>query len=251
MAKSTLMKDEQNALSTMFAGAAPVIDVGEQLDKSSPYIVFASTRSESYGELAAKLPGLQDSDPVLVRPAPLMPLKLQPYRFYLMNARSYFVIFDNAGLPVRSTRDKSKTTGDSAWKDVIETVVLAVTPEGISPARCTFKTTKVKPARIAVDTLKLAQSEAWGKMTAAHQATLAVPHAQLRFTVTVSLKPGTSRTTGNRYVAANGVAQPTGIGDWKQVSEWWNDAANQAQLAECVKGWERRCQELKDRKSVV
>lgn len=219
------------------------IAVGESLYQRTPYVVFASTKSPAFADLSRDLPGLQDGDPVIVTEPPV---RLNPFRFYLIDGFQHWSILDGEGKPFKTTLDKEKAAESRDWKEHVETLLIVVTEEGLVPARCTFKTTKTNAAMKAVQTLRIARdAEAWGGISPAHKATLGIPQAWARFLTTVTLKRGTSRSSGFAYVAANAFVEPTGVAEWKQLADAFKDAAFKSLADATHKSFMSRVAEIK------
>lgn len=189
----------------------------------TPYVLFVSTKGQTFARLAPQIPGLQDGDPVLVRDE--KGLKLNPFKFYLIDAFQHFSVVDNQGAIVKSMFDVERAREDkiNKWNEHIEAVILVVDGDTLTPARCTFKTTKTAAAHAAVSAAKVAaDAEAWGALSAEHKTSLAVPTHWARYITTATLKRGTSKG-GFAFVAANGFVTPTGLSDWNLLSEAFKD----------------------------
>lgn len=212
----------------------------------SPYVIFASTRSENFARWSAEVPGLNDGDPLLVRGEKLV--RLLPFQFHLIRAFQHFSIVDNTGTILRMTRDpnvaKAESTKSARFDEHIETVLLVVLPDEIVPARCTFKTTKTNAAHKAIQAVTLAATPEWAKLSPDHKETLNAPQPWMRVLVNVTLKAGTSRSSGFRYVAANASIKPTGVADWRRIGKFFEDEQGTASANEVVAQYERRLEDV-------
>lgn len=200
-----------------FQDNGAIVAVGPSF-QTTPYVAFASSKSDSFAKYMLTNRDLQDGDPVLVRPEPLLPLKLSPFRFYLLKAVQFWAQVDGSGQIVKTTSDKDATVGDRSWVEHIETLVLVVLPDALVPARVRFKSTKTNAIHTAIDARRLADNdEEWGNLSPDHKASLVAKDSWARFTCIVRMKPGVSKSSGFKYVAAYGAIQPTVNADWQQI----------------------------------
>jgi len=238
MSKKTIYQPENQLVPAELTGLpalfdAPDIDVGERLYERTPYVNFVSNKSPNFGKLSVLIPDLNDGDPVFV--SPKATAKLSPFTFFLLRAFQHFSVRDTQGNIVKSLHgqdavERAKSMSDrkdpmNRYDENIETVLLVPFGGSIIPCRCNFKGTKVNAAHKAIDTLRLIAStpEKFNAMGADYAASAAVPQAWARFKTLVKLRPGTSRANGFPYVAAEGVLQPAGVGDWQQLSSLMSD----------------------------
>lgn len=253
MAKKSLVggqvvESNPGAGALMDPNAATQFQVADPLYQRTPYVQFISNKSPNFGLLSVQVRDLQDGDPVLILPEPEKPRKLNPLRFYLLNAFQHFSKVDNTGRIEYSVlnADDAKASPDKLAEHV-ETVILVVEPDGITPARCTFKTTKVNAAHTALAAVKQAASAEWGGLSADHKATLAIPDPRFRFTTTVNLRRGTGRSSGYAYVAASGAIQPCTAGDARLVAEFSADPAQMKLLNAVIAAWQERKSDVMNR----
>jgi hypothetical protein len=190
----------------------------------TPYVNFMSNKGASFAKAVAHIPDLCDGEPVLIRGEPDVPIVLRPFKFYLLHDAYHFSHVEETGEISESTFDTEKARAAGKYfSEHIETVILVCLPTAIVPARCTFKTLKVKASQAAKRGLVDAGGPNWGKLSADHQATLVSPDPRFRFTTTVHLATQTFRGTGRKGVLATGVCKPTSVADWKQVADAFND----------------------------
>jgi len=208
-----------------FQGGA--IQVASPIYQRTPYVLFVSTKGQTYGQLAQRIRDLQDGDPVLVRDENVPPLKMNPLRFHLIAAFQHFSVVDSMGAIVKTTFDVETAREDKTqkWLEHVETVILVCLGDGgLCPARMTFKTTKTNAIHTAIAALKDAEdAEKWGSYSAEHKASLVAPTPYARFTATVTLKRGTAKSTGFNFVAANSFITPTGLADWQTIGAAFKD----------------------------
>lgn len=228
-------------------GGVGGLDVGDQLFQALPYVQFISSKGQSFGEVARQIPSIQDGDPILVRAKAAT--KLNPFRFYLAAAFQHFSMVDTMGCIVKATLDSTVARSDRAWQEHIEALIIVVLDDELVPARCTFKTTKTNAAHTAIKTLReiREEPEEWAKRSPEHKLTVKVPLDWARFTTTVTLKRGTSRSTGFNYVAANGFAEPTGAADWKLLADAMKDDNFNMLCDDTLRRHEQRISEVKQK----
>jgi hypothetical protein len=88
--------------------------------------------------------------------------------------------------------------------------------------------------RLASDTLKLAGAKdaetlaRWANQSPEHALTVRIPQAWARFSVTVTMKEVTSKSSGNPYHVTKGTVQPASAADFNALTEAYNDADVQA-----------------------
>lgn len=202
------------------------IAVATPIYQRTPYVLFVSTKGQTFAEVARRLPGLQDGDPVLLRDEGTPPVRLNPFRFYLISAFQHFSLVDNQGKITRTILDVEKAREDTAnkWTEHVECVlILKLTDGELVPSRATFKSTKTNAIHKAIEGVQAAgNSEEWAQLSPEHKASLAVPHAWARVLTTVTLKRGTSRG-GFSFVAANGYCEPSGLADWQGLAAAFQD----------------------------
>lgn len=265
MSKKTLT-DLEAELDTAPNGVVPVVDtsptdamampgsvtqhgvvVERETFTRTPYATFCSTKSKSWGRLAIALPGLEDSDAVLVMPEPDMPIKLAPFRFSLVTARQFFAVMDQEG-QIESCCLNKQLPG---MKEFIESILVVLTPDGKSvAARMTWKTTKCAAAHKAIAALKMCETPKWGTLSEAHKQSLSAPHAWMRYTATSKLGPTrTSKSgpgAGYTYRAADAVILPTGPTEWMALSHVLTDKDAREVFAKVGEAYERRMRELEE-----
>lgn len=207
------------------------------LYQRTPYVLFISTKGKTFAEVARHISDLQEGDPVLLQGENVYPIKLNPFRFYLISAFQHFSQVDNLGQITRTILDADRAREDKAskWVEHVETVLLVKLSHGaLVPARCTFKSTKTNAIHAAIAEVNAAaDAESWAAKSPEHKASLAVPHPWARVLTTVTLKRGTSKSSGFSFVAAGGFVTPTGLADWQSLASAFQDPAFR-QLCEAV-----------------
>lgn len=197
-------------------------DVGESAFSLSPYAVFASNRSPNFALWSQAIPGLNDGDPILIA-GNKPPIKLDPFRFYLVEAFQHFSVVDSQGNLVRTSLDPEAATADRELKEHIETCILVIHGNELTPARCTFKTTKTNAAHTARLAVLEAGKPSWAQHSPEHKASLVCPVPWGRAIATVTLKRATSRSSGFAYVSANARVAPSGAADWTMLAAHLKD----------------------------
>lgn len=256
MAKSLASRVESNSgigLPAGFSGSnGAVMEVGDPLFQPTAYALFVSQKGQNFGQMMVSIPDLQDGDPVLVEGPNAKPIKLNPFRFYLISAFQHFSVVDQQGTILKSTIIPAyvKEHPEDKWNEHIETVLIAVVrgDDGVRlvPCRCTFKTTKCKAAYKALDARKQAENPAlWEKLSPEHKASLIATEPWARFTATVTLKRMTSKSSGFAYVAADSFVVPTGVADWKLLSEYFRDPKNHELCTAMTEAHSKRVQLVK------
>lgn len=206
-----------------FGGDLPA--VVSPMYQRTPYVLFVSPKGQTFSKVAQKIPDLQDGDPILVCGDSYT--RLNPFRFYLIQAFQHFSIVDSQGQITETTLDREKAKADTIrrWLEHVETVLIVILPDGsLVPATCTFKSTKVNAAHKATEELrKAANTEEWAALSPEHKASAIAPWPYARFVATVTTKRGTSKN-GFAFVAANAFTRPTGLADWQALGDAFKDA---------------------------
>ncbi len=240
MAKSLLESNPGAGLpASMLAEVShPVAPLFQQ----TPYVSFVSLKGSAYGKLAPFFPDMQEGDPILILPDPARPVKLDPLRFYLVHAKTHYSEVDQNGQIIRSTFNIDEARADRSLKEHVEGVVLVCLDTGLVPARVTFKSTKVKAAWTAINTHEAAKdTEAWGKLSPEHAATLVCPDPRFRYTTTVKMSYGNvSRSSGFKFTLATGFAKPSTVADWQAITKAFSDEAFCKLCDAVVGGWKSR-----------
>lgn len=235
----TSLFNEGSVLPSAFdAVVAPLEESGCQ----TAYATFISNKSKLWPQLAVQIPGLQEPDVVLVRPKPDLPLKCSPFRFSLLTAKQYWADADDDGTLLRVSL--SKPPFSAGMKEMVEAVVLVHLAGEVHAARMTFKTTKCGAVKAAVSALAAASTPEWGKLSPAHEASLAAPRPYLRFITNVSCQRVTSKSSGYAYWRADGVAVPTTPNDFIPLAKFFSSKANTDGLSEMKESHDRRLAEV-------
>jgi hypothetical protein len=190
----------------------------------TPYVLFVSPKGQTFAKVAQQIPDLQDGDAILIRGDSYT--RLNPFRFYLVQAFQHFSIVDSQGSITETTFDLETAKQDKTrrWSEHVETVIIVIMPDGsLVPATCTFKTTKTNAAHKAIEEMRAASEVVtWAERSPEHKASSFAPWPYARFVVTVTLKRGTSKG-GFAFVAANAFTRPTGLADWQALAEAFKD----------------------------
>lgn len=256
MAKESLASKKNREVTTVESNPGAGLPVGYsggalapvvQTFIRTPYVQFISTKGQSFAEVAAVIRDLQDGDPVLRR-EDVRPVKLNPFKFYLINAFQHWSLVDNLGSIVKTTLDPEQGTANK-WAEHVETLLIVQLPDGsLSPARCTFKTTKTNAIHAAIKARTQAEdADEWGGLSAEHKESLAVPAVWARYMTTVTLKRGTGKASGFAFVAANGFVSPTGLADWKALAAAFQDGGFKKLADATRESFDTRVADLKSR----
>lgn len=207
-----------------FTGESNIATIAP-MHQRTPYVLFVSPKGQTFAKISQQIPDLQDGDPILVRGDSYT--RLNPFRFYLIQAFQHFSIVDGQGQITETTLDPdvAKEDKDRKWSEHVETVLIAVLPDGsLVPATCTFKTTKTNAAHRAIDELKAAADvDSWSARSPEHKASSVASWPYARFVTTVTLKRGTAKRSGFAFVAANAFTRPTGLADWQALGDSFKD----------------------------
>ena len=205
-------------------GGESNIAVSAPLYQTNPYVLFVSPKGQTFAKIAQQIPDLQDGDPVLIRGDKYT--RLNPFRYYLIQAFQHFSVVDSLGKILETTLDPETAKNDKArkWAEHVETVLIVILPDGsLVPATCTFKTVKTNAAHKSIEELKAAEDiDSWSERSPEHKASAVAPWPYARFVSTVTLKRGTSKG-GFAFVSANAFTRPTGLADWQALGENFKD----------------------------
>jgi hypothetical protein len=229
-------------LPSLFTGSAAVGEYHGPTFALTPYVSFVDQRSPAFVKLSIHLRDLASGDPVLVLPDPQRPVKLSPMRFYLLQFFQHYSIVDSTGNITEMTRVAPE--GPSDFKEHVESLILIANGETLTPARCTFKTTKVNAIHSAIAALEDAATPDWSGRSPEHRASLAIPHAWARFISTVKLKHATGKASGFAYVAASSTYSPAGPADWELLAKHLQDPAFIALSQATAKAFQDRISEV-------
>lgn len=234
--QSLVSKNEGGALAVLGAYEPEQTQLAPSAYSGAVYVQFAHPKAKNYAALIQAYPDLEESDPFLIQPDPARPIKLNPFTFLLLRQFQHFADVDNNGQIIKTYDEPG-----SGRKEHIETAILAYHNGELTPATCTFKTTKAAAAKTAIKTLELAaDTEKWGRNSPDHNATIAIPDPRFRFTTTVKLRPSVGQSSGNAYVAATGLCRPTTVADWQVIGSKLNDPKFTAAMAAVLKAFDGR-----------
>jgi hypothetical protein len=264
MAKKTLIPTDEPKTTAVvpvesnpggWLAPAPEPNVIAPPNTRTAYVTFASGKAKSFPRMVQAIPDLAEGDPVLVLPEPMLPVKLSPFRFFFPGyAFQHWTASDEDGAIIATSladpgRDAAivdpKTGKDTYYGEHIEACLLVIHGAKLVPARATFKTTKTNGIHAALDALKVAKKPEWADISPAHKATLMAPAPWLRFTVTVTVGPYLSKSTGRTSRVAKGKANPATAADWQMVREFFEGEGNAALTETVQQAWSRRVEEIK------
>ena len=239
-----------NALPAQGAVTVPVEPEGAK----HPYVWFAHPLSpnDRFGRVSALVPGLKESDPVLILPEPAAPLKLDPFRFMLIDAVSYFgtVTGDWKLHQAWYDRPEPKIVGGKRVDEYAEALIFAFTRDGVYPATVRFKGAKLPALKAAVSALTECQTPEWVGKSPDHAVSVQAPRPYLRFTCSVSFRKRVVKSgemEGKPYYASVGEIKPASAADWAAVSDYARDADRQALYSEARRSFAMRQDEIRSK----
>lgn len=244
MSKQVVESNPGTGLPVGFTGGP--VQVAAPLVQRTPFVIFVSTKGQTFAKVAQQIPDIQDGDPVLCRGDSYT--RLNPFKFYIISAFQHFSKVNGQGEIFETILDAEQAREEKGqWSEHIETLLVVILPSGeLVPATCTFKTTKTNAAHTAIDNLKKAEDAAeWSKLSAEHKASAAVPAAYARFVVTVTLKRGTAKKSGFPFVAANAFVRPTGLADWDSFATFLKDPEKKRLCEAVYNRFTDRCEDIK------
>lgn len=250
MSKKSLVENESaNQTGTALAlpaGFERQTDIVRPSQSSVPYVTFASPKSKLWTTQSAAIPGLQEGDPILMRPN-VDPVRLQPFKFHLLTDRQFFAVTAQDGSLVKTfDKDNRPDTKTTRTDEYVETVLLVYLPDGLVFARCTFKGAKCPAAHKAGEALDQANDlESWVKKSADHAISARLPHAFARFTCTCTNGPRrTARGSGLPYIPTQGNVAPVSAGDIQTLMQFFSVEDNKAKMQEAADNLRRRMDEV-------
>jgi hypothetical protein len=212
---------------------------------STPYVAFAYVKAKKWPEMSAAIPGLREDEPVLVRGSSYT--RLAPFKFFLLSGHQHWAerARSDGTLLAASLTDPGRT---DKRKEVVEAALLVFLPDGsVTPARCSFKSTKAPAAKAAVKARDEAGLPEWANRSPAHADTLRYPRPWMRFVTTVALTPRTVRTgenAGNTYTLANGVVTPTSRAEADALAKHLQDATQHGLVRDVLVAHDERVAEV-------
>ncbi len=174
------------------------------------YVGFADAKSKNLEELLAA--GIQPGNAYARVNGKFE--KIASLEFHVLACRQLWVNYDKSG-QVLGVINVDPRTWKGDYKENIEAAIIVYTSQGAVPAKCSFRTTKAQPGRIANKELQAASTKEWANIDKAHAAVAgAFPLGQFppgfRFTVQVAINKGTAKGSGlPQYIATGKVVLTT------------------------------------------
>lgn len=216
--EKTVPQDNKYALTVPKSLMTTAIDVVREESSRLPYVTFIYPTSKKWGELSVVIRGMKQEDVILVDPDISDSVKLDPFRFSVVNAVQYWADISNDGTMLAASMTNPGRAAKNL-KEVVDTVLIVYLADNAELVKCTFKGPKTPAAHVAIESMNQAASNDWGGLSRDHQASLVMPYAPARTITTCTLQPSTSRSTGNKYALSVGVSKPSGPSEWAMISE--------------------------------
>jgi hypothetical protein len=219
------------------APAKPVVTDG------LTYVGFgAGEKSQSAANQRAA--GINEGDPFLSRGGRLE--RLIPFRFVYVHATQLWER-TNSQYETMGVVESPPERG-SKYRQLIESVIIALTPGGPVAATCGFRTAKCGAILSAMEGVEKAGDEGWIKLSPAHAATGQISEPRFRYTVNVGIRRRTVKggeLAGTLYYEASGSISPMSAADWKQVGDYLGSEEGAAALGSGLAAYEGRLSHLK------
>lgn len=243
MAKKTLVNPNPEPTSTAVATPLPSGAVTVQpTAAATPYVVFANRKAEKWDEYKAVFPDLKEGEPLLIRPAPLTPLRLTPMRFAMVQGEHLWTQNETAP-PYAATQASLTEQRGQGWTECYEAVILIdlggkFLPARVSARRALCGAFKTAAQMLASDgeTPPLVNTDEWFGRSPAHKATAKVPTLAARVLNKVTTGSATAKTTGNVYFTAKASQEPATAEESAAIETALNSPAMKA-VAEAY--WKR------------
>lgn len=227
----------EKSLYALATGKETPIAVADNAPATAPYVQFVSVKSSKWGEYLQYHRDLRDGDPILIDGGK-NPNRLQPMRFFLASAQQYWAIVNDENEIVRARFDRPE---DRKYTEFVEAALLVFDGEGLTPALCTFRGPKTAAVLAATREITECTSVAWSKRSPDHALAIKLASdPRLRVVTTVSLQSRTSRTSGYKYVVANGTANPASAGDFQLLAAYLKDEGKQKQMTHVLSRYAER-----------
>ena len=212
-----------NEIVTQDAFAVGAVNVGAPSFLRVPYVTFASTKSRSFGDWVRVAPSLRDGDPVMVEDDSDGITLLSPFKFQIVLAQQYWASLTDRNEIIEASFERPDNRD---LKEHVETLLFVYLPTRVTPALCTFKTTKCQAIHRANKAIEYVQTPEWAAKGPDYAQTLKLSEPRIRFTATVRTTSHTSRSSGYGYVAADSVIAPTTASELALLQEYLSNPKN-------------------------
>jgi len=213
------------------------------------YVSFPKAGKTLWDDLRAKWRNFEEYEPVLVRQTPAgnefeRIATDMTFRAYWLGGYHCWANFDiNSGAVLAASR----TAAESPLIENVEGVLIVVTPEGLMPAKCSFRKA-LASAGVSMDqagTQKV-QSPDWLKDNPHHAKV--PPQYRFKADIRVSVKPSRNpRAMGMPYPLANTRIVPTTTEEIQKLQDAMRATLFQDALKACVIGYRERVREIETR----
>lgn len=206
----------------------------------APYISFAHPkRADEWAKLAARFGTVTEGGMYFISRDRLEQLDVA--KLGMICCKQYWGESNAAGELQRTSWEER----EKPFKEHVEAVVLVYLADSVKVANIQFRSTKCPAAKILADTLIAAEGPEWAKLSASHEATMVCQQPFMRFYGEVQLAaPRTSKTSGMVYRSTTCAVKPTGIAEWKLLTELCSDPGSQQLLEAAAKRFEERMAEV-------
>jgi hypothetical protein len=208
---------------------------------SGPYVGFADPKNGKYDQLVQS--GVKNGDAYLSADGRYT--KLDPFEFHLLAATRLWVQSDDTGKVVLDVTDVDPRSWKSPYKENIEAAILVYSGDTIVPAKCSFRTTKAGPGRVANNELASAGTPEWAKQSKDH-ATIAgkLPVPFSRFFIRVETTRKVAKGSGLPMYVAEGTSILTTPAKADMISAAFKDENFRKAVAAVMDGYTGRVKEL-------
>lgn len=214
MAKKTLVNPTPETTTTEVATQPAGTVAVQPTAAQTPYVVFANRKAEKWDEYKALFNDLKEGEPVLVRPSPLTPVRLTPFRFALVQGEHIWTQNETSSPYAATLASLTERRGDD-WTECYEAVILIDFNGKFTPARVSARRALVGAFKTAAqmlasdgDTPPLVNQEEWFARSPAHRATGKVKTLAARVLNKVTTGSATAKSTGNLYFFAKSTQEP-------------------------------------------
>ena len=245
-------QNSTTALAVIPAGfgeiALPSVPEGSRV----PYIQFVYTKSKNYAAIIQKIPTIREGEPVLLLPEPANPIKLAPFKFFLLSASEYWGQYNQQGELLASSSTKPDApNAKPKWDQTIEAAVLVILDDRLVPASVRFKTTTCPAVTKSMFAASEVKTEAWGKKGPEYAFTLRCDQPRLRFTTHAVRVEKTNREKGTTYPSMEAAIHPTKGEEFTLLQAFWKDADAVQLLNDVASAYRKRVEAAKKKELVA
>ncbi len=209
------------------------------------WVQFYDYRAKNSAKIKAKVPGVQDADPILIQTNGDI-TKLAPFRFHLLKAFQYWARNDGQGKPleVRTEDPKNKD-----FVETIESVILVHAPGGVVVATNRAARALTAGMHTVIQELDVCQTPEWLGRSAAHRETSSIGIPAFRFVAELTSFKKTGNS-GSVYRLSEATCTPNvNLSEVRAAAEFVQSAEGQAILQKFVDAHENRKREVLSKKA--